>query len=273
MSGLTFHWHAPFGRLFAVAFGFTACLGLSLILACAPTARRAERDFSRLTIADLQREINSNVGKLKTLRGVARISFESPSAGFAANSQIAVRLPDSASIKLEALFGLDVASLVIFGQSFAVYVPSEKRVYKGSLDHLRYLEPFGLSLEGQVLLRALTGLVPLPAATTHLKGADHDGLLLEAEQEEGVYRYWVEPHHRLVCRVEFVDAELGLLYRLSFSRFARTSGIVLPQMVTLERPQSGERVTLFYVQRALNVDPRTLKVGHKLPAGVEEVVL
>ncbi len=273
MSGFPFYTDAASIRTCARACRILVTVGLAAIFACAPGARRAEWDLSPAIIADLQREINKNATRLKTLRGRARISYETPSAGYALHSQIAVRLPDSASIKLEGLFGLDVVSLAISGQSFAAYVPSERRVYKGRLDHLSSLDPLGMPLDGHLLLLALTGLFPLPAAANQVKGTEHEALLLEAEQEDGVYRYWVEPRHRLVSRVEFVDAELGLQYRLSFSRFTKSSGIVVPQMVTLERPQFGERLTLYYLQRALNVDPRTLQVKFRPPAGVEEVML
>lgn len=267
------HRRDPSIRLCAKALKFMAAVGFAAVVACAPAARRPSGEPSRIDIIELQREINRNAGKLKTLRGRARISFESPAAGYAVHSQIAVRLPDSAFIKLEALFGLDVASLVVYGQSFAAYVPSEKRVYRGDLSRLRYVEPFGVSLDGRLLLCALTGLFPLPPETRQVKSIHNEALLLEAPQDEGVYRFWVEPHHRQVTRVELIDADQRLLYRLTFSHFAKTSGIVLPQMVTLERPQYGERLTLFYVQRALNVDPRTLHVQGRFPAGIEEVTL
>jgi len=248
-------------------------LGLLILLACAPSARRGAGELSRVSLPQLLDDIERNQGKLRTLKGRARISFESPTAGYAGYTEIAVRRPDSALIKVEAVFGLDVGSLFIDGQSFAVYIPSERRVYKGSIERLRYLDPLATSIDAQVLISALTGLWPLPRVGVDIKGADGDALLIESHEAEGLYRYWVEPRRRIVARVEYEDAHLGMLYRLTFSRFAKTSGMVLPQMVTLERPSAGERLTLFYLERTVNVDPRSLKMGLRFNSEVEEVLL
>ncbi|MGQ9560253.1 MAG: DUF4292 domain-containing protein [Candidatus Oleimicrobiaceae bacterium] len=253
--------------------GILLAASLAAVLACAPAARHAALDLSHVSLPQLQRDIDRNVSRLKTLKGRARISFESPSTGYSGYTRVAVRPPDSALIKIEALFGLDVGSLFIHGHSFAVYVPSEKRVYKGSVDRLRYLDPLTMAIDGRVLILALTGLWPLPHQGADVKGLDGDALLIEHHEDESLYRYWVEPTRCAVTRVEYEDAHLGLFYRLTFSRFVKTSGMMLPQMVTIERPPAGERLTLFYLERAVNVDPRALDIRQRLPSNVEEVLL
>ncbi len=253
--------------------GILVAAGLAAVLACAPSARHAAFDISHVNLAQLQQDIDRNVSKLKTLKGRARISFESPSAGYSGYTRVAVRPPDSALVKVEALFGLDVGSLFTDGRSFAVYIPSEKRVYRGSVDRLCYLDPLAMAVDGRMLILALTGLWPLPQQGANIKGLDGDAVLIEHREVESLYRYWVEPKRGAVTRVEYEDARLGLFYRLTFSRFVKTSGMMLPQMVTIERPGAGERLTLFYVERAVNVDPRTLDIRQRLPSNVEEVLL
>ncbi|MCR4440246.1 MAG: DUF4292 domain-containing protein [bacterium] len=213
------------------------------------------------------------MSKLKTLKGRARISFESPVAGYSGYTQVAVRMPDSALIKVEAIFGLDVASLFVDGRSFMAYVPSERRVYRGSIERLRYLDPLVMAVDGRLLVSALSGLVSLPREGAGVKGVDSHGLLVERRAEEGLFRYWVDRQRAVVSQMEYEDSQLGLLYRLSFSRFAKTSGMLLPRMVTLERPQQGERLTLFYLERTVNVHLRALEMRQRLPGNVEEVLL
>jgi len=167
-------------------FASITALGLLILLACAPSARRGAGELSRVSLPQLLDDIERNQGKLRTLKGRARISFESPTAGYAGYTEIAVRRPDSALIKVEAVFGLDVGSLFIDGQSFAVYIPSERRVYKGSIERLRYLDPLATSIDAQVLISALTGLWPLPRVGVDIKGADGDALLIESHEAEGI---------------------------------------------------------------------------------------
>lgn len=253
--------------------GLVVGAALAMALSCAPAAREAAWDLSQVSLPQLQRDVDRNVSKLKTLKGRARISYESPVAGYAGYTQVAVRMPDSAFIKVEAIFGLDVASLFVDGRSFTAYVPSERRVYRGSIDRLRYLDPLVMAVDSRLLISALSGLISLPREGAGVKGMDSHGLLVERHAEQGLFRYWVDRQRAVVSQVEYEDSQLGLLYRVSFSRFAKTSGMLLPQMVTLERPQQRERVTLFYLERTVNVPPRALQMRQPLPSNVEEVLL
>lgn len=251
----------------------TPAVAFLVLSHCAPFPHPRVFDLERLHTGEIRAGIEENFARLKTLTGKARISYEMPNFVYEGISTVQLRFPDSVLVRMEAMFGFTLGTFFSDSKIFKAYIPFEKRVYIGDVDTMAFPQLFQIDLGYDQLLATFTGIMRLPQSQLEVQGMDDEKLVLRARSESAYFLYWIEPHYKLVSRAVLYDPDDQPLYSFGFSRFKKSRGVVLPQVITVEQPQLRERLTVFFSRRSINVRPRDLDLRLKVPDDVEEVIL
>ena len=250
-----------------------AALALFFCSACAPFIRSARWDREDINIPKIKEHISQNYSRLYTVSGKARLTYEMPGVAYSGFANIAVRLPDSVLVAVEAILGINVGTFYTDGQVFSVYIPTEKRVYSGDIERMQVAYLFQTDLGYEQLMATFTGIVQLPDSSIEVESVSDDELVLAVDSATGHYKLWLDAKYRLVNKAEYYDEANNLEYRCTYSRFQKSNGVVAPRVISIERFTFQERITLYYTQRSINIDPKKIRLQPQIPNDVEEVLL
>ena len=162
-----------------------AALALFFCSACAPFIRSARWDRENINIPKIKEHISQNYSRLYTVSGKARLTYEMPGVAYSGFANIAVRLPDSVLVAVEAILGINVGTFYTDGQVFSVYIPTEKRVYSGDIERMQVAYLFQTDLGYEQLMATFTGIVQLPDSSIEVESVSDDELVLAVDSATG----------------------------------------------------------------------------------------
>ncbi len=228
----------------AVAIGLTS--------SCATTGQLHIPRLEQVSPEELQQKISGNFQRLFSFEGRARVSIELPGQGYNGSARVLVRTPDSVYVKTEAILGIDVGALFLDHRYFAAYAPRENTLYYGEAGSLRLRDFLQIEIERDELVGVFTGLTQLVVGVDPVLSEDDGQFLLTMPGPDGQVKTWIDPARNVVTRSEVTDSTGEIILKKEFQRFKKKSGVFVPQLIRITRPQARERLTVLYTRQKLN---------------------
>ncbi len=252
--------------------GLASFLSFSLN-ACALIKRPPVADLSRTPPQEIYRRVQHNFDKIHTLEGRGRLIVEVPGTQFAGRARILVKKPDSLFITAKAILGVEVGFFFADRKHFSSYSPFENTYYTGPVSQMHRLVLFEMQLPYEQLLYAILGTAPLRLDdSTRVKVVDNQ-YVFARPWGDYVMVQKIEPGKFVVSEALLVDRNGNIYVKQTFSRFRKIQGVWLPQIIRLFRPQTRERLTVYYEQVRINVPLKSEEFTFTIPENARRIRL
>lgn len=246
-------------------------VALFLLANCARRYPRPVLNYDDANWFDIARVTEQNFSRLQTMQGQALLSFEIPNFSRSISAEILLKRPDSLRIKVEAIFGIDVALLIADRDSVRIYSPFEKVLYVAPTDSLNFNRFFSVKMDYEELLGAITGIEHI---SDSCKIQRKDGkLICYIAVETGVIVSYVDPVLGVVTRAEELNKNGQIVQRREYDRFERKNGVIIPKTIRVTRPRDTQRVTIFYSDLVVNRKLNQKDFEMQIPGNISRVSL
>ena len=211
------------------------------------------------------------------LKGIAKIKVKSPDESFSVKEFISAQSPHS--LRLETLnpLGQPVFYAVTDGEKVFIYIPSEKKVYRGSAspETLSFFIPLSLSMDE--LVSIVLGRMPLidyddgQVSCEEGDGFYHVQLFTEDRSEKQLVKVSVEN----LAIVESATYEQGgsLISSMRFGDHEMIGDVLFPKRISVFIPDDETRVVISYKKLEILPDISSDEFRLTAPKGVEVVPL
>ncbi len=219
---------------------------------CALLHRPPVADLTRITPQEIYSRVQRNFDKIQTLTGRGRLIVEMPGAQFAGHAKILVKKPDSLFITAKAILGVEVGFFFANREHFSSYSPLENIYYTGPVDQMHQLILFEMQLSYEQLLHAILGTAQLRFDdSTRVKVVDNQYVFARPWGDYFLVQK-IDPGKYVVTEALLIDRKGKIHAKQTFTRFRKIDGVWLPQIIRLFRPQTRERLTIYYESVKLN---------------------
>jgi hypothetical protein len=228
------------------------CLLCLVSLSCAPKRTVLLLDTRSVTADRLVELVSERAAKLQTLTGTGSLMFDGPDLSGSASFELALRRPDSALIRLEGPFGIDIATVFLTRSSYTVYNSMANTVTSGSpqMGALRGVLPVDLSVDQ--LMDAFSGAITIPSGVPLRYEVDGDRFLLAYKQLNGVATYRVDPEQIVVTGFALSDSAGTVIAEMTATRLKEYDGFSLPRSIRLHLPPSDSEIAIAYSRQEPN---------------------
>jgi len=192
---------------------------------------------------------------------------------FKGNISISMKKPDSLWMKFEGPMGVDIASVRVGGREMQYYIPSQKILYKGSVERLRELNLLPWNVEVSNVIQSFLGLIDPPYEmldSTVVYSSEEEAYLLSLNSEEKI---WIKPRGPVISRWERRDFDGKPLWVWEGEMFYKRGGLFLPKFIQITQYNPRQRITFYYEIMDINHKLPENWCALKIPEGVEEVEL
>lgn len=240
------------------------CLLITLLVlaGCAGTGKAPAPDATQMTVMDIRDRIERNYLGISTLQGNGTISAQMPGVNQEASVEVQIIMPDSVSLKVEAIFGIDIGKFISNGRTFALYSPIQKTIYTGALDSLDLSRFFQVNLQYEELMESLVGTPGIAAGQMAPLAVQDNKYLLKIRTSEGVHQYFVDPGKYVITQYKYIDNANQVQIIKNFSRFEKYDNRYLPKLIQIARPMEKQAFSFYYRTRKLNkpIDRKVFKL-------------
>jgi len=241
-----------------------ALLSLALVLAaCAPTREAMLLDTQRVPADRLMATVKQAEPTINAFTGRGSLAFDAPEMSGSVFFSIAMRKSDSALVRFEGPFGMDVGFLFASRNRFVLYNAMENWYINESTGSaaIHSVLPFDLSFDQ--LIDAFTGTFRLPAGRQPARYViDDDRFLLVFSHGSDSSSYWVDPALRAVTQYRIAHKD-STIVEASTDRWTDDDGRAMPRHITLTFPHSSRSVSVFYSSVKLN--PEEASFAYSVP--------
>ncbi len=255
----------------AVAFALT---GLLVTLGCRGGRLRPALPATLPSADRIVAAIAARRQALTSVRGFARVSYETSDAHAAARHAIVVALPDR--FRLEALSPIGAVAVVACdGGELAVWVRRDHRTYRGAATPASVAAYTGLPIDVADVASVLVGLPPERRMTgdATVTRDDAAGLLrLRVPIEGGRQDVWVAPDSLLPVTSE-TTVESGRALRVELGNYRTIAGVAFPLSIDMRLLPDGGRIQVRYESPAIGGPVRPDVFVFPPRPGVDEVPL
>jgi outer membrane lipoprotein-sorting protein len=255
-------------RIVACCCALVAC---TILFGCQPARVRPQLPATLPSAEGLLATLARRRAAIATVRGFARISYES--AGKTVGSRHAVVVEGPARLRLEVLGPLGaIAVIASDGRELALYVRRENTVYRGtaSAESIAAYAAVPMSVEDivTVLLGSPPERTPTAVATV-TTDADKQLLLLTVPVAAGRQRIWLAPRTLAPVAAETPIAG-GSMLRVDFGDLRPIDGVTFPFSIDVRTLPGDRAIHVRYTTPALDakIAPELFAIPAR--AGVEE---
>jgi outer membrane lipoprotein-sorting protein len=232
------------------------------LIGCASTTEELILDTDRTPASEAMRKVSGNAAGITGMSGTGSVTFESPELAGSVFFTIAMRKPDSMLIRFEGPFGMDAGFFFLSRSRYVMYNGMENRVYSGvpSDAGIRWGIPMDLTVDQ--ILDAFTGTFRFPQGMAPSQYVvDGDYFRLTYLHSSGDESFWIDPATLLVARYEKTGEPFGIRAETSLPEEQEQQR--MPRQITLEFPDTGRRLSVYY--SSLTMNPGTLSFKHTVP--------
>lgn len=240
---------------------------------CANVFQGKPLSLENVTVQKIRSRVEENYWKLKSIKGRAHLSIESPEMGFTAFSNISLKLPDLLNVEVKAGLGFGVGSILVRNNQFVVYSSMENVVYYGDVQSFN-LNKIGLAdIQLKELMGLAAGLPLIPAIGKSSLDIDDNKYVITLQSDSLLKRYWVDPKKFVVTNFKIYKDDNQIFVQQEFSQFKKERGVYLPKVIKITRPEKRQRVTLFYTDRSTNKNINSDEFTIKIPDNAQKIKL
>jgi outer membrane lipoprotein-sorting protein len=245
-----------------------------LFVNCAQSFKQKKNYLdSSITVPEICRQIEQNYWKLKSFKGRAHLTIESPTMGATAISYITYKSPDSLLIRVISGFGTGVATLLIAHNSFLVHSVMENKVYYGQVDSLNLSQIIDIDVKVKDLIAIFSGSVLISETENAKLTFDNGFYLVTTKNNEYTYKYWIDPKRFVVVQSQLCDNNDETIASQLFLSFHKERGVLLPSINKLDYAKKNQRMTLRYTERQINKKLKRSDFFVKIPETAEKIKL
>lgn len=251
-------------------FCHTRCLLLLMFISlssnsCALFKSNPKIDLANISSREILRRVQANNSRIRTLSGRGNLIIEIPETPFRGEVTIRVIRPDSLYIVTEAAFGIDVGFLFADGVQFHSYSPIDNVYLIGEADKIGSLVLFNMKIAYKELLNSILGAANFPLTQDTQVKLQDDKLIFSQKFQSQNLIYEVDPERNVITKIQLFESNGAESFRQEFRRFRKIDGIWVPQYIRLTRPQSKERLTVYYTKVDLNIPLSANQFYYKVP--------
>jgi outer membrane lipoprotein-sorting protein len=251
-------------------FFFTGgCTKLTPLIKPKPRAVTAEEAIS------LIKQRNNFIQNLST---TTRLTLATPEGQKSFSASMLVQKPNSIRVEILNMFMQPIQFLVSNEHSLWWYIPTDKKVLKGTPSSLNIYRLLGIRLSVANLVNILLGCAELPASAqmqptiSHLDSEHRCLLRFCSSADSCPYQIWLHPTLLYGMRYFYTD-EFTMNWEAIWENFEQLQNYYLPTLIKLERLDRACRLELKYDQPMINTPLPQDKFRLELPPGVEIVKL
>jgi hypothetical protein len=250
--------------------GRYSTLFFCLVLAsCAPRQAGVVLDTGSVPSDRLARLVAERAERVQTLTGRGSLMVDAPEFAGTARFELALRRADSALIRIEGPFGLDIATVFVTRRAFIAYTSMNNTVTTGSMDGRGLETVFPVKIPMDRLLEALSGAISLPAEPPVRYVIEDDKFLLVYRTPAGTASYRVDPTELLVTGFTAADTAGTLVLEMNSSKLASYDGFTLPRRVELRMPEKESEVVVSFT--SLNPNDPAPSFAYSIPRNARRV--
>jgi len=228
-------------------------IGLALV-SCAPREAGVTLDTEKVSAEEVTRLVAERAGRIRTFTGRGTLIVDAPEYSGTARFDLAVRRPDSALIRIEGPFGIDIATVVIGRTKYLAYNSMNNTVTTGSLEGRDLETVFPIAVPMDRLIEAVSGSITLPGAAPTRYAVDEECFLLTFRERRGTASYWVDPAELMVTRLTLTDSTGVTVLDVRSSRLVAFDGFSLPRRIDLQIPAKDSQIAISFSSQKPN-DP------------------
>ncbi len=211
---------------------------------------------------------------LTSVRGFARVSYESGDAHAAARHAIVVAPPDR--FRLEALSPIGAVAVVACDRNeLAVWVRRDHRTYRGAATRASVAAYTGLPVDPADVASVLVGLPPerrMIGDPTLTRDEGAGSLRLRVPIEGGRQDVWVAPDSMLPVASE-TPIESGRTLRVELGNYRTIAGLAFPLSIDMHILPDGGRIQVRYESPTIGAPVSADVFAFPPRPGVDEVRL
>ena len=251
-----------------------ATLVVALLSACATrksVSPPAVLDATLPTADQLLGALSARRQQLRSMRAMARLSYESPDESRRARQIILAQRPDR--LRLEVLSPLGaVFVLTTSSGRLAAYARGEATVYRGTASPANLERYTSVELPIAAAVDLLLATPPMDAAGQLVVSRDEAHIKLWEERDGAVRVTWFTPELEPV-RFEQHDDHGHVLLRATFAAYTAVDGVRLPTHIAVETPPTQRSVTIELSEPEVNPPLADTLFALETPQGSKEVDL
>jgi len=249
------------------------------MLGCAP--KKAQTVMAHLpSPSGILEQISRKDLLNKNIKGLARITVQSPEGMYSTACAVILRFPDALRVETIPPIGPPNLFLAIHKESLKVYLPNKGAFYSGSStkENISRFLPF--PLDAREIIPVLMGMLP--------PDFQPSGASLNVEADDDLYRInvfsngqrirsvWVDPASGEMKRVDLLGPDERTIYSVKLEDYRRIDGISIPQNVEIrlgavEGDSSLLRVR--YSDLQLSIKEENALYDLEIPPGITPISL
>jgi outer membrane biogenesis lipoprotein LolB len=225
-----------------------------LLAACAARESGVVLDTRAVAPDLLAQRVAERSGRVQTLTARGTLMMDAPEFSGSARFELALCRTDSALIRIEGPFGLDLATVFVNHKGFVAYNSMNNSVTTGSTDGRGLEAVFPVAIPMTRLLEAFAGNITLPAGVPSRYEVDNDRFLLAYRGPRYTESYWVDPAELLVTAFALTDSSGATILEMRASRLSSFDGFTLPRRVDIQMPPKDSQIVISFSTQKPN-DP------------------
>lgn len=242
------------------------CLAMT---ACAPREAGVTLDTRAVTPERLSQLVADRSERLQTLTARGTLIMDAPEFSGSARFELALRRADSALIRVEGPFGLDLATVFVNRKGFVAYNSMNNTVTTGSTDGRGLEAVFPVAIPMSRLLEAFSGNITLPGGPPSRYAIDDDRFLLSYRGPRYTESYRVDPGMLLVTGFILADSSGSTILEMRASRLVAYDGFSLPRRVDIQMPAKDSQIVISFSSQQPN-DP-TPSFAYTIPRNARRI--
>ncbi len=190
------------------------------------------------------------------MKATATVQVQSPTSGNQFSLQIALKLPDSAYIKIEGILGIDGLKASLNRETYVVYNIMNKTVSLGSTSPRAIRKTFDMDVSFDDMMGLLLGLPKIQKndldSLTEFS-AEESYYVMTIHRHDHKQKIWFDPFaDYAISKVVDYDLSGEISMEREFTRFYKEGDAWFPRYVRLTRPQKQDLLSLYFEERQLD---------------------
>jgi|GEM_PF-1367318 len=244
-------------------FSVLLIFSVSILTGCTSLIRSTSPIKPLSSPDDILKKIVIREGKIKDLKGIAKVRITSADKNHSLKEVIIVQMPSSLRMETLGFFGQPLFFLTAKHNRLSILSLSENKFYKGEFTPKNLSIIFPLYLKSKDLFSILLGSTPLIDHVDMDIGIvpEENLYLVRFSQRGGITRQfiWIDPLNFSIIKSEIYDSSGNPLLKVKFGNYKTINDLLFPMSTTISLPSS--RDTAHSAPTEIGIDYSELEIN------------
>jgi hypothetical protein len=253
-------------------------VSLSHATGCAQYTRVARTDLIQMGPAGVLERAAAKAGHSLPLRVTGTLQIRQQGGSLSAQALILYAEPDSVRLDVSGFLGASLLQAVVTGHHVEIYSPAEAVVLEGEFDPNEMMSIGGYPFHPSVIWDWVLGPGIARDWAQLARSADRFDLgirqiTIGSPLENGERMVVVLDTELFYERIQYLDAEGGILWETTYDDFKRVRGSWLPGTVSIRYPDDDTEVIFTVGRRSVRARRTPGDLQLAIPAGVRRITI